>query len=125
MRCGIGLRGLLNEGPLVIKLITGAAIMSLVLCSAAGAGVFPSAGELKSPTASGIVQVEVRGGSAHGHVAGIGRGHVAARGGEFRRGHVARGDYGHRHGYGYGYGYGGDGWRGDVCTWIGPVRICP
>ena len=109
----------------MIKLITGAAIMSLVLCSAAGAGVFPSAGGLKSPAASGIVQVEGRGGSQHAHAAGVGRGHVAYRGGGFRRGGVARGDYGHRHGYGYGRGYGGDGWGGGVCTWVGPIWVCP
>ena len=105
----------------MIKVITGAAVMSLVLCSAAGAGGFPSAGGLKLPTASGIVQVEGKGGSQHAYAAGSGRSHVADRGGDFRRGRVARGDYGHRHGYGYG----GDGWRGDVCTWVGPVRICP
>ena len=105
----------------MIKVITGAAVMSLVLCSAAGAGVFPSARGLKSPTASGIVQVEGKSGSQHAHTAGGGSGHVADRGGYFRRGRVARGDYGHRHGYGYG----GDGWRGDACTWVGPVRICP
>ena len=106
MRCGVGLPGL-YEGPLMIKVITGAAVMSLVLCSAAGAGGFPSAGGLKLPTASGIVQVEGKGGSQHAYAAGSGRGHVADRGGDFRRGRVARGDYGHR--YGYGYGYGGTG----------------
>ena len=94
--------------------------MSLVLCSAAGAGVFPSAGGLKSPTASAIVQVEGRGGSQHAHAAGVARGHVAYRGGDFRRGRVARGDYGHR----YGYGYGGDGRGGGLC-WIGPIWVCP
>jgi hypothetical protein len=120
MRCGIGLLGLLNEGRLMIKVITGAAVMSLVLCSAAGAGGFPSAGGLKSPTASGIVQVEGRGGDEHGHAAVRGRGHATERGGDFRRGRIARGDYG-RHGYGYG----GDRWRGGVCTWVGPVRVCP
>ena len=120
MRCGIGLPGLLNERPLMIKIIAGAAIMSLVLCSAAGAGVFPSAGGLKSPAASGIVQVAGRGGSPHAHAAGVGRGHG---GGDFRRGRVARGDYGHRRGYGYGYG--GGGWGGGVCTWVGPIWVCP
>ena len=102
----------------MIKVITGAAVMSLVLCSAADAGVFPSAGGLKFPTASGIVQVEGRGGSEHAHTAGSG--HVAHRGGDFRRGRVARSDYGHRHGYGY-----GDDRRGGGLCWIGPVWICP
>lgn len=104
----------------MIKAIAAAAVMSLVFCSAAGAGAVPSAGGLKSPAASGIVQVGGRGG--HARAAGHARGHAAYRGGGFRGGRVARGDYGHRHGYGYGY---GGGWGGGLCTWVGPVWVCP
>ncbi len=51
----------------MIKVLAAAAVMSLSLGSATGAGAFPSAAGLNDPAASGIVQVKGRGG---GHAGG-------------------------------------------------------
>jgi hypothetical protein len=95
----------------MIKTIAAAAVLSLLACSATGAGAVPSTGGLNDPAASESVQVK-RGEHARSEARWRGE----ARGdGDFRRGRVARarGDY-RRHGYG------GDGWGRDYCTssWV-------
>ncbi len=106
----------------MIKIIAAAAVMSLVVCSASGAG---AAGGLSNPEASGIVQV--KDGVGHARAAGRSRGHTANRGSRgFQRGRIARGGRGYSRGYyGSDYGYRGDDWGGSVCTWVGPFQICP
>jgi hypothetical protein len=99
----------------MIKVLAAAAVMSLALGSATGAGAFPSAAGLNDPAASGIVQVKGRGGSG---------GHARA-GGHGGRGHAIRSGFrGGRRG-GYRGGYGGYGYGGGFCTWVGPVWVCP
>jgi hypothetical protein len=102
----------------MIKIIAAAAVMSLVACSATGAGAAPSAGGLHNPAASGILQIKDR--DNHASSGARGRDH-ARRGGDFRRGRVARGDYGRRRGHGFG----GNDWGGGFCTWVGPFQVCP
>jgi hypothetical protein len=108
----------------MIKIIAAAAFMSLVVCSATGAGAVPSASGLNDPAASGIVQVKGRGG--HARASGRSRGHASHRGGGFQRGRYARNGRGYSRGYyGRDYGYGGDDWGSGFCTWVGPFQVCP
>jgi uncharacterized membrane protein len=88
-----------------------------MICSATSAGTFSSASELKAPAASDIVQVGGKSGrSGGGHARAGGRRSYARRGGGRRGGG----------GYGYGGGWGGGGWGGPgICTWVGPVWVCP
>jgi hypothetical protein len=111
MQCGIGLAERLSEDPIMIKAMTAATAMSLMMFSAAGASPVSSATGLNATAASEVLQVKAGG-----------RGHARA-GGRGGRGYARRG--GGRGGRGYGgYGYGG-GWGPGVCMWVGPVWVCP
>jgi hypothetical protein len=102
----------------MIKTIAAAAAMSLVMYSAAGADTFSSAAGLNGSATYGAVEVSNRGGNRGG-------GHARAGGGHGHGRAIRSGFRGGRRGYGGGgYGYGG-GWGGGVCTWVGPVWVCP
>jgi len=95
----------------MIKAITAAAVLSLVMCSTVRAGTVSSVPGLKAAATAEAVQVAGKSGRAS-----------HARNGGGRRSYARRGGRG---GGGGGYGYGG-GWGGPgVCGWVGPVWICP
>ena len=92
----------------MIKAITAAAVLSLVMCSTVSAGTVSSVPGMKAAAASEAVQVK---GRSHARSGGGGRRYAGRRGGRGGRGG----------GYGYGGGWGGPG----ICTWVGPLWVCP
>jgi uncharacterized membrane protein len=101
----------------MIKAIIAAAVLSLGMYSTVSAGALPADLGLKAAAASEVVQVKGKNGGG-GHAArGGSRSYAGARG------HGRRSGGGN---YGDGGGWNGGGWGGPgICTWVGPVWVCP